>query len=154
MPRGLKSGRLLPNLFYCRFVAFQKDMSLQKANFWLFFSTTAEGGTATQDVPGREWVSAQPPQPRPSLAGVTTLLNIPRRSTAAPCHLDCAWQMGAHAFVTSGGGCFLTRPGGNLHWKGAPYCNLVKKSYLTHVLLLFQQGPGFSWDFKRPRNTD
>lgn len=86
-------------------------------------------------------------------AGAPACLHIPGMSTAAPAtstRRGCAWHIGAHTFIISRGGCFLSWPGSNLCWKGAPSCNLVKNSCFKHVLLLLQQSPSFSWDFKTP----
>lgn len=88
MHRVLKSGRLLSNLVYSLFVAFQKDKSFQNTKIWLVFSTTTDCGTAIPYGPGSEPASAQPPQPIPRQAGVTARLHIPWMGTAAPCHLD------------------------------------------------------------------
>lgn len=36
-------------------------------------------------------------------------------------------------------------------WKGSPCFSPAKTSYFMHVLLLLQQSPRFSWDFKMPQ---
>lgn len=59
-------------------------------------------------------------------------------------------EIGAHAFGISRCSCFLSQVS-NLCWKGALCFNLAKTSCFTLVLLLLQQSPSFSWDFKVPR---
>lgn len=67
-------------------------------------------------------MSAQPPQPVRSPAGVPPCLSIPWRSTASPQHLDLtglSMEIGARASVTSGRGCFLSWTGSNFALEGS-----------------------------------
>lgn len=100
-------------------------------------------------------MSAQLPWPISRVAGATACLHIPWVSTAAlPC-LDLRGQCRADC-------CPCTRhlqtrlfrkPGKQFVLEGCTLLqgHLAKPSYIMHILLLLQQSPSFSWDFKMPQ---
>lgn len=90
--------------------------------------------------PFQEWLEPLPP---------CTSLGWAQQLCPASIYWVSAEQIGAHAFGISRRGCFLSQVS-NLCWKGAPCFNLTKTSYFMHVVLLLQQSPSFSWDFKMP----
>lgn len=95
-PEGLKSGRLLSNLVYCCFTAFQKVMSFQKAA-WNSYLT---------------WSWEQ--------AGVCTTTPACSQLSWSHCTLEHPLDEQLQATSTCQGSacCFFSWPGSNLHWKG------------------------------------